>query len=160
MLSDSLLKQINLQVNREFFSSYAYFSMALFFKDKGLCGLEKFMKKQAQEEIEHASGLIDYIYQRNSQVSLSTIESPHFNFSNAFEVFETALEHEKNITKSLCSILETSRTENDHMTESVIQKYIDEQVEEECLFSSFIKKCALIKEDQLSLIVFDNMINE
>ncbi len=160
MLNDKIIKVLNLQVNREFCSSYAYFSMALYFKDKGLKGLEKLMKKQAQEEIEHASVLIDYIYDRNSQVSLETIEVPHFSFSNAFEVFETALEHEKNITKSLCSVLETAEEEKDYMTESFIQQYIDEQVEEESFFSSFIKKCALIKEDQLSLIVFDNMLTE
>ena len=160
MLKDNILKGLNLQINREFYSSYAYFSMALFFKDKGLKGLEKLMKKQAQEELEHATGIIDYIYNRNSQVQLETVEAPHFTFSNVFEVFETALEHEKNITKSLCSILETSQEEKDHMTESFIQNYIDEQVEEENFFSSFVKKCALIKEDQLSLIVFDNMIYE
>ena len=118
------------------------------------------MKKQAQEEIEHATGLIDYIYNRNSQVTLETVEAPHFSFSNAFEVFETALEHEKLITKSLCTILETAQEEKDHITESFIQNYIDEQLEEESFFSDFIKKCSLIKEDQLSLIVFDNMISE
>ena len=84
MLKDNVLKALNLQVNREFYSSYAYFSMALYFKDKGLKGLEKLMKKQAQEEIEHASGLVDYIYNRNSQVSLETVEAPHFSFSSAF----------------------------------------------------------------------------
>lgn len=160
MLKDNVLKSLNLQVNREFYSSYAYYSMALYFKDKGLKGLEKLMKKQAQEEIEHASGVIDYIYNRNSQVSLESVEAPHFSFSNAFEVFETALEHEKNITKSLSLALETAETEKDYMTTSFIQSYIDEQVEEESFFSSFIKKCALIKEDQLSLIVFDNMLTE
>ena len=160
MLNDNILKVLNSQVNRELYSSYAYFSMALYFKDKGLTGLEKLMQKQSREEIEHASSLIDYIYDRNSQVLLETIEAPHFMFSNAFEVFETALEHEKNITKSLCHILETAKSENDYMTESFIQRYIDEQVEEERFFSSFVKKCALIKEDQLSLIVFDNMLTE
>lgn len=160
MLKDNVLKALNLQVNREFYSSYAYFSMALYFKDKGLKGLENLMKKQAQEEIEHASGVIDYIYNRNSQVSLESVEAPHFSFSNAFEVFETALEHEKNITKSLSLALETAESEKDYMTTSFIQSYIDEQIEEESFFSSFIKKCALIKEDQLSLIVFDNMLTE
>ena len=160
MLKDNVLKALNLQVNREFYSSYAYFSMALYFKDKGLKGLEKLMKKQAQEEIEHASGLVDYIYNRNSQVSLETVEAPHFSFSSAFEVFETALEHEKNITKSLSLALETAEAQRDYMTQSFLQGYIDEQVEEESFFSSSIKKCALIKEDQLSLIVFDNMLTE
>lgn len=160
MLKDNVLKLLNSQINREFYSAYAYFSMALYFKEKSLCGLEKFMKKQAQEEIEHATGLIDYIYQRNAQVKLETIEAPHFSFSNAFEVFETALEHEKGISNSLCSVLDTAEQEKDRMTASIVQKYIDEQIEEEHLFSAFIKKCALIKEDQLSLIVFDNMLSE
>lgn len=160
MLNETILQHLNSQVNMEFYSSYVYFSMALYFKDKGLNGLEKLMKQHANEELEHASKLIDYIYQRNAQVRLEEIKAPNYTFSTAFDIFETAWEHEKLITKSLSEIFELAEKEKDPMTSSFVQKYIDEQIEEENFFLQFTKKCSLLKEDKLSLIVFDNLYKQ
>lgn len=45
---------LNEQINKEFYSSYLYLSMATYFEDKNLMGFGHWMRLQADEERGHA----------------------------------------------------------------------------------------------------------
>ena len=55
ILSRNLSEAFNAQVNAEMWSSNLYLSMSVYFQKAGLNGFAHWMKKQAAEELEHAT---------------------------------------------------------------------------------------------------------
>ena len=66
---------LNEQINKEFFSSYLYLSMAAYFEDKNLTGFAHWMRLQADEEREHAMKFYHFILDSGGRVQLKEIES-------------------------------------------------------------------------------------
>jgi len=59
---------MNEQINKEFFSSYLYLSMAAYFEDKNLMGFAHWMRLQADEEREHAMKFYEFILDAGGRV--------------------------------------------------------------------------------------------
>ena len=55
MIKDHVRDAINTQMNREFYSSFLYLSMAAYFESMNLKGFSRWMQVQAKEE--HAHGM-------------------------------------------------------------------------------------------------------
>jgi hypothetical protein len=74
-------------------------------------------------------GLMDAIeafdLSRGGKVELKTIKAPKVEFKSATEVFESALEHEKSVTKSINDVMDTAIKENDHAVNSFLKWYVD-----------------------------------
>lgn len=58
-MNETIVNGINLQVNEEYFSSYLYLSMAIYFESLSLKGFANWMRVQAKEENDHAMGLFN-----------------------------------------------------------------------------------------------------
>ena len=54
MISDKLQKAINEQIVAEMWSANLYLSMSFYLQREGYDGCATWMKKQSQEELEHA----------------------------------------------------------------------------------------------------------
>ena len=54
MISEKLQNAINEQITAEMWSSNLYLSMSFYFACEGFDGFAHWMKKQSQEELEHA----------------------------------------------------------------------------------------------------------
>ncbi len=131
MISEKLQDRINLQINRELFSEYLYFSMAAWFASMNLPGFENFFVVQAQEEHFHTMKFYNYLNERGGRVILDKIEKPQVDFESAEEIFDLAYKHEQFVTKSINELMDLAIEENDHATRSMLNWYVDEQVEEE-----------------------------
>ena len=66
MISQKLQEAINVQIAAEMWSSNLYLSMSFYFKKLGYDGFASWMRKQSQEELEHAYNLADYVSDRKS----------------------------------------------------------------------------------------------
>ena len=64
MISQKLQEAINVQIAAEMWSSNLYLSMSFYFKKLGYDGFASWMRKQSQEELEHAYNLADYVSKR------------------------------------------------------------------------------------------------
>ena len=53
MIGKAMQEAMNEQINKEFFSSYLYLSLASYFEEKNLMGFAHWMRLQADEEHEH-----------------------------------------------------------------------------------------------------------
>ena len=53
-MDNTLLENINKQINREFYAAYLYFAMATYFAEINMEGFAKLTKNHAKEELEHA----------------------------------------------------------------------------------------------------------
>ena len=169
MLSETLAKALNDQVNDEFYSAYLYMSMSACMENAGLKGAANWLWVQTLEERAHAIHMYQYILDRGAKPALSAIEAPGDDFLDLKDVFEKTLAHEKSVTVSINNIATLAMQENDHACYQFIMWYVNEQVEEELGVSDLLSKLELIGDnkglllgldDELATRVFDNPFPE
>jgi ferritin len=155
MLTARIEKELNKQLNREFFSSYLYMSMAAYFQSVDLLGFSNWMTIQAKEELVHAEKFYDFIHQRNGKVTLEQIEKPQTEWNSPLAAFEASLNHEIYITKSINDLVNAALEESDHATNIFLQWFVTEQVEEESNAMEVIRKIKLMKDAPGGIFILD-----
>ncbi len=155
MLNDELLEALNKQLNAELYSAYLYLSMAAYFDYKGLKGFAHWMKKQAEEELEHAMKFYEYINDRGGRVVLDKIEKPPTDWDSVKQVFEHAYQHEKNVTESINKLVDLARKHDDKPTEVFLNWFVQEQVEEEKSFAEMLQLLEYTKETPQAILMLN-----
>ena len=74
MISQKLQEAINVQITAEMWSSNLYLSMSFYFKKLGYDGFAHWMRKQSQEELQHAYDLADYVAKRGGVARVDKID--------------------------------------------------------------------------------------
>jgi len=156
MLSKTLTKALNDQVNAEMYSAYLYLSMSAYAEGMGLKGAANWLYVQWQEEMAHAIHMFQYVLDRGAAPVLKAIETPDAKFSGLTDVFEKVLAHEQKVTAGLNNIATLAVKENDHACYQFIMWYVNEQVEEESNDQDILSKLALIGDNKGLLLNLDN----
>jgi ferritin len=146
MLSKTMEKALNDQVQWELYSAYLYVSMATYFEEKGLMGFANWLHVQDQEEKFHAQKFYDFIVSRSGRVILQAIQAPPHDWASPLAVFEEALAHEQGVTARIYKLMDLALEEKDHGTASMLKWFVDEQVEEEASVSDVIAKLKLVEQ--------------
>ncbi|HHF2231355.1 TPA: non-heme ferritin, partial [Haemophilus influenzae] len=155
MLSENVVKLLNDQMNLEFYSSNLYLQMSAWCDQKGFEGAAKFLSVHATEEMQHMRKLFTYLNETGSRAIISAIEAPAHEYKSLKEVIETTYEHEKLITSKINELVGKTFEEKDYSAFNFLQWYVEEQHEEEKLFSSILDKLNLLGEDGKSLFLID-----
>lgn len=155
MISKNLEKEINEQVQAEFYSSYLYLSMAAYFDDLNLAGFAHWMKIQAQEELYHGMKFFDYLLERGGRAELMEIEQPPKQWDSPLAVFENAYEHEQLVTGRINKLMDLAIEESDHASVSMLNWFVDEQVEEEASADEIVQKLKLMKDSPGAVYMLD-----
>ncbi len=146
---------INKQIRDELFSGYMYLSMSAHFEDGNLPGFAHWMRLQAQEELEHAMRLFDYMNRRGGRVVLQAVDQPPVEFGSALSIFEQALEHERFVTGLINKLYELSAEKGDWATQQELQWFIAEQVEEEDSAGRAVDQLRMAADDSAALLMLD-----
>jgi ferritin len=154
-LTDKLQTALNNQLKHEFESAYIYLAMATHLDTLDLEGAAHWMRMQAREEIMHAAKLHTFMSDRDAGIRLQTIEAPPAHWETVLAVFEAAMTHEQKMTERLNELMEFAQTERDHATVSLMQWFVDEQVEEEATLRHIIAKLKLVGADTSGLFMID-----
>ncbi len=155
MIPKKVEEAINKQINQELFSEYFYLSMAAYFESEGLSGLANFFKVQGEEERFHAMKFFNYLNERGGRVILEAIKKPATEFKSAIEVFEMAYKHEQLVTSLINDLMDLSMKEKDFATMSLLNWFIDEQVEEEASMDNILNQLKLIDGKGNGLLMLD-----
>ena len=155
MLSEKMVMKLNYQINRELYSAYLYLSMASYADSEGLSGFANWFKIQAKEEEYHAEKMYNYVNQQGRRVVLEAIEQPQTDFTSIVGLFEQTLKHEKVVTSLINGLVKLAREENDYATESFLQWYVTEQVDEEANPAEMIQKLKYVGKDGRGLLMLD-----
>jgi len=155
MLSEKLAKALNYQMNFEFLSAHYYLAMASYFEDQDLSGFAHFFIVQAEEERFHAMKFYNFINEMDERATIQSISEPKNEFKSYIDVFETALSHEKEVTKRIYNLMDIATEEREHATVSFLRWFIDEQVEEEATMKNIIKKLQRIGNDSHAIYTLD-----
>ncbi|WP_372950109.1 ferritin [Mariniphaga sp.] len=145
MLKEKVLKALNEQVNAEQYSALLYLSMSAWFEDKGLPGFANWMYVQYQEELTHANKIFKYIVERSGKAEVKAIKQMPADFESVLQVVEKTLEHEQHVTDLINNLVDVASEERDHATQSFLQWFVDEQVEEEANVTEILDSLKLIE---------------
>jgi len=156
MLTKKVEEILNVQIQREDYSSQLYLSMASWAENQGYEGVSNWLYAQAEEERIHMLKLVKYINERDGSAVIPGIDTPPDSFGDVFELFDKVLAHEKFISGSINEIVAACIGENDFTTQSWIQWFVTEQIEEEASVKSIIDKLKLLGKN--NLYIFDRDI--
>jgi ferritin len=157
-LTKSIQDSINEQINFELSSAYLYLSMSAHFEAKTLPGLARWMSVQAEEETGHAMKFFKYVFERGGEVVLKGISLPQTKFKGPLEIFTQVLAHEQKVTAAISKIYELAQREKDYPTQSFLQWFIDEQVEEEKNAADIIALLERTGSSPLNLLLADRQL--
>jgi ferritin len=160
MISQTMQDAINEQINKEFFSSYLYLSMAAYFESTGLPGAAKWMYVQAGEEKEHAMKLFAHLVDRSGKVALKAVAVPQTEWASPMEVFKAVYEHEQIVTQSIYGVYEVALKEKDYAAQVLLQWFINEQVEEEKNALATIESMNRIEAHETAVLQLDHQLGK
>jgi ferritin len=155
MFGAAIQDAMNEQMKNEFYAAYQYLSMAAYCESENLPGFAHWMRTQAREETEHAMKFYDFILDRNGRVVLQAIEGPVVEFGSPLEVFERALEHEQKVTAMINDLYGLAVKENDYASQTFLQWFVTEQVEEEKNTGDVVETLKMIGDKSEALFLLD-----
>lgn len=160
MISKVIEKAINEQINKEFYSSYLYLSMAAYFEDKNLPGFSKWMHVQAGEEHEHGMKFFQHLVDRGAKVTLTAIDAPETDWQSNLEVFKQVQKHEAAVTASINSLYDLALKENDYPAQVLLHWFITEQVEEEKNAADIVQQLELVEAKGTAVLMLDHELGK
>ena len=160
MLSKKMNDALNEQINAEFYSAYLYLSMEAYFESVNLPGFAKWMRAQIQEESMHAMKLYDFVNERGGRVLLKAIEGPVTEWSSPLAVFEATYAHEQKVTGLINDLVNLAVEEKDHATNSFLQWFVNEQVEEEASADAVVQQLKMAEDSPGGMFMIDRELGQ
>ncbi len=151
----NVAKLLKEQVNKEFFAAYLYLDFVDFLIERNLDGFAQWYRVQAQEELDHALLIMDYLHHNNESADLQQIDKPNFTGETVMDVLKAGLEHEEYVTASIYEIYAAATKEKDFRTTQFLDWFVMEQGEEEANAHELIGKLELIGEDTKGLYILN-----
>ncbi len=159
-ISKKMESAVNVQMNEELYSEYIYLAMASYFESQNLKGFAHWMKKQAEEEREHAMKFHDFLFDRDGTATLEALKKPPAKWASPLAAFQEAYKHEQYITGCINKLYDLAEKEKDHATKVMLHWFIDEQVEEEASALEIVEKLKLIGNSVNGLMMLDQALSK
>jgi ferritin len=146
MPSERFVEALNDQIAREFNAAHQYTAVAAYYDRETFPRLAKFFFDQAEEERGHAMKMVGYLRDTGSDLRLGEVAAPRTSFADHVEPIRLALEHEQKVTVAISGLFEIARDTNDYASESFMQWFVDEQVEEEATMDALLQVAERVRE--------------
>lgn len=130
MLKQRVVDALNEQLVSEFGASAQYVAAAVYFEEMVLPELAQFFFHQAEEERMHAMKIVHFLLETGCKPIIPATPDLRNEFESAEDVVQMALEQEKQVTEEINSIMRIALEEDDYTTQSFLQWFVNEQVEE------------------------------
>lgn len=86
-----------------------------------------------------------------------TIEAPKADYDkDVLSIFKAALEHEKEVTRRIRELFDAAHEIKFYEVYTLLQKFIDEQIEEEATFDNIIAKLERTENSNAGLAILDH----
>ncbi len=160
MISKKMEEALNGQVNAELYSAYMYLSMESYFKSLNLNGFANWMRVQTQEEVMHAMKIYDFVNERGGRVTLQAIEGPPTEWDTPLAVFEGVYVHEQKVTDLINDLVDLAIKEKDHATNTFLQWFVNEQVEEESSADEVVQQLKMMENAPGGMFMLDRELGQ
>jgi ferritin len=152
--SERFVEALNDQIGREFVAAHQYTAIGAYYERLTFPRLAKFFYEQADEERGHAMKMVRYLNDTRSDLRLGQISAPKSDFADHVEPIRLSLEHEEKVTIAIGRLYEIARETNDYASESFMQWFVDEQVEEEASMGGLLEVAERVRESPIMLEEF------
>ena len=157
-ISQTIQDALNEQINRELESAYVYLAMSAWADEQNLNGAASWLRLQWQEELLHATKLVDYIAQRGGRLRLKAIAEPPMQYTSLLECFRAVLHHEEDVSVAINNLYDQAAKEKDYATQTLLDWYVNEQVEEENAPAEIISMLELAGDSPSGLLIVDRQL--
>lgn len=157
-LHPEIAEALNRHATVEARSAFIYFTMASWFDNRGLKGFAEWCRIEAQGEMNHMTHFFDYINTRGHQVLFENIEGPSSEWNSPREVFEKVYEQEILLTSKINKLLDLAKKHSDHATESFLNTFIMEQIEDEAAAGDILTQIKMIDDDPRALLMISTKL--
>lgn len=155
MLNPTLHRALNDHLGAELYSAHLYLSMSAYCESMNLPGFARWMRAQSEEERDHAMKFYEFIGDRGSRVVLGAIEQPPTDFASPLDLFEQALAHEQQVTAMIHRLYGLAEQEKDYPSQTFLQWFVIEQVEEEKTATGIVETLRTIGENRVAVLMLD-----
>ncbi|MCA1920571.1 MULTISPECIES: non-heme ferritin [Buttiauxella] len=159
MLKAEMIEKLNEQMNLELYSSLLYQQMSAWCSYHSFEGAAAFLRRHAQEEMEHMQRLFAYLTDTGSLPRINAVPAPDNDYSSLDNLFNATYEHEQLITRKINELAHAAMTSQDYPTFNFLQWYVSEQHEEEKLFKSVLDKLSLVGKSGEGLYFVDKELS-
>ncbi|MCI0748771.1 MAG: ferritin [Verrucomicrobia subdivision 3 bacterium] len=139
LISKKMNEAINRQICYEFSAMLQYVAIASHFVGESLHELAAHFYRQAEEERDHAMRFVKYILDAGGHVQIGDIPAPRDRFKNVEEAIQLSLDQEKKVTEQISQLVELAIKESDHITQTSLNWFVNEQLEEVSSMDSLLK---------------------
>ena len=160
MINKKMEEALNAQVNAELYSAYLYLSMESYFQSLNLNGFANWMRVQTQEEVSHAMKIYDFINERGGRALLKGIDGPPTEWNSPLAVFKAAYAHEQKVTGLINGLVDLAIKEKDHATNSFLQWFVNEQVEEEASADEIVQQLKMMEKAPGGMFMLDRELGQ
>ncbi len=155
MIGKKVHDLMNEQIKNELESYYIYLSMVAYFHSQNLDGMAHWMRCQAHEEMIHAMKFYDHIIDRGGTVELLNLKQLKTKWKSPLEAWQDTLEHEKFITAKIHDLVKLSRKENDIASDTLLNWFSKEQIEEESNAEKVLRQMDMIGDSKQGIYLLD-----
>jgi ferritin len=156
MISNEMTSLINVQINRELFSSYFYLNLSARAEASNLKGTAAWFMAKHHEEMAHAHKIYRYLIDQDARIELTQVEAPPSDVEGAINMFSITLEHERVVTSAINDIVDHALSEKDHATNVFFQWFVTEQIEEEATVKDIMGRLRVFGDQGQALLMIDN----
>ena len=160
VINGTMADALNLQIKAELDSAYLYLSMAAWLESSGWMGAAHWMKKQSDEEYEHAMRIFNYLISRGGKVQLEALDAPEKKWRDLQHVFKDSLEHERLVTSKINHLVDQALSTKEYATLEFLHWFIKEQVEEEESVSTILTQLEKTGSDASALMLLDQCLGK
>jgi len=155
MIGKKMNDAMNDQIKHELESYYIYLSMVAYFHSLNLDGMAHWMRVQAHEEMIHAMKFFDHIINRGGNVTLLDLKQLKTAWKSPEEAWGDAYAHEQFITGKIHGLVKIARKEDDFASETLLNWFTNEQIEEESNTEKVVRQLALVAGSKEGLFMLD-----
>ncbi len=149
---------LNGQIQMEARASAIYLAMASWCEQHGFFTSAKFFYKQSEEEREHMMKIFHFLVDTGASPISPEVKDINHEYASIVDVFETTLEHEVAVTKSIHNIVRKSRDIGDLAVEKFMDWFVIEQVEEENTIRDILDMIAVTGTEGVGLQMIDDHV--
>jgi ferritin len=131
MLNDRVRDLLIEQVGHELSAHQAYYGISLYFEGQSLKKWARLFHGQSVEEAQHATTIITFLLDNDVSFDLPAVGAATTRYDSARAAVQAALESEIRFTGQFNALASAAQDAADHRSLQFLQRFIEEQVEEE-----------------------------
>jgi ferritin len=139
LISKKINQALNQQIGNEFAASMQYIAIAAHFDAEALPQLAQHFYQQGDEERLHAMKFVKYILDAGGVPRIPDIAAPVASFKKPSDAVRLSLDRELEVTKQINKLVELAKGESDYTTDSFLQWFVNEQLEEVSSMDQLLK---------------------